>query len=95
MFELEKEERQQRLQKRQERKLREQEEYQRKQRVRCVCIGGIHTPSHETQGTKLERFRHALYGGVFSQFHQPSYKIQGPRRGSSGLQNNSFILVCI
>lgn len=53
MFELEKEERQQRLQKRQERKLREQEEYQRKQRVRCVCIGGIHTPSHETQGTKL------------------------------------------
>lgn len=54
MFELEKEERQQRLQKRQERKLREQEEYQRKQRVRCVCIGGIHTPSHKTQGTKLE-----------------------------------------
>lgn len=54
MFELEKEERQQRLQKRQERKLREQEEYQRKQRVRCVCIGGIHTLSHETQGTKLE-----------------------------------------
>lgn len=54
MFELEKEERQQRLQKRQERKLREQEEYQRKQRVRCVCIGGIHTPSQETQGTKLE-----------------------------------------